>query len=1161
MKNILFSILMFLAFSLLLNAQTPQTIKSNTPKPVKRAKILERMDFEYQQRAFPNNYIPQDGRTKAIEEMQMIMHRKKKSPAYIQATTPEWECVGPFNVGGRIKSIAVHPVDPDIVYIAAAAGGIWKSVNAGIDWTPIFDFENAITFGALAIDPNNPDVIYAGTGEAVIGGGNIYFGSGLYKSTDAGETWALSGLTDVSAFSKIHVHPLNSNLVVAGAVLSKNGFYVSNDAGQTWERKLEENVTDVTINPQDPREYLLGINGKGIYYTGDQGDNWNVRNSGIPGSVRRVSVQMAPSNPDICYCLLEGNSNLGTIYKSTNRGGSWSVSRPANQDFFGTNNQGFYDNYIMINPENPDHVIAGGIDLWRTANGGSSWANASINSQTGNRYIHVDQQCGAYSASNPNIVFVGNDGGCYFSNDYGSNFLDRNEGLHVTQFYAMAIDNSVAVKNYGGTQDNGTLGNPNSEYWQAVFGGDGFEVIIHGEDPNIIFGEVYNGQVWQRDLSSGSARWMDEGIPNNDAGLWHSPFENDPYFNDVFLLGLHAIYASADYCESWFAITERSEYQYSSIAFNPKNTDIIWAGNNYGEVIVSDFGGMDWQKVHQNGLIKRYVTDIEGSYTDENTAYVTFSGYGTPHVFKTTDLGASWQNISYGLPDIPVNTIAINPENEDNLYVGTDIGVFATFDGGGSWLPFGRGLPRTVVKDLQFHMDRMVLPELTLRAATHGRSIWQIAVPDDVAFEPSITVPTGGETLYPEVHQLISWSGFDEPVKIEFTPDEGASWWPIAEEAYGTSLLWKVFQKITETARIRVTSVNSPSMTKTSNTFSIIPLDRGDAFTSFAVSYIPYGIAYQPQTRQLWVTDFGSNKLRVMNTYDFSVVKTLTLPGDSLYTDLTFYQPAERVILHRMNSTSGSGGKVVIIDYDGNFIEEFPSPASYYPIGIEMVDDELIIADRDGQRIVYTYDLNKREILDNNFNAYDKTYGPRGLAYDGEQFLYQICTYFPSGGSLDESVAISIHKDNLSNEIDRMDLEFKGDMINARGISYDPADENLWISDYNGNIYKIAGFTTIASADEELDYPNNLFEAELWPNPIKEYGTLSFSSLDLSGHLTIEVVDVLGSQSTRIFTENIHPGKIYSHNIDASRFLTGTYYLRFMLDGKQIANKKMLIIK
>lgn len=1114
-------------------------------------------------RAYPFGQIPDFARQRAFEQLNLLYQKLPRD--FFLAEQPEWKPIGPFDIGGRIKSIVFHPQKSGIVYAAAAAGGIWRSTNFGDYWEPIFDFENGIAFGALAIDPNNPDVLYAGTGESVIGGGVIYLGNGIYKSTDGGKSWKLLGLADVGAFSKVYVHPKNSNLIVAGGTIRRPGFYVSIDAGKTWSRLFDRNVTDVSINPANVGEYLIGINGEGVYYTSDMGQTWEKRVRGFEGSIGRVSVQFAPSQPEIAYALVDAGSE-GLIYRTTNKGLDWVLVYRGDQTFF--RGQGFYNNFIEVHPTNPNIVLAGGIDIFRTSDG-KVWTNVTNGYSGGN--VHVDQHCAAFNPINPNIVMIGNDGGVYLSTDAGVSWKPRNNNLQVTQFYGFDIDHSRPNINYGGTQDNGTLGNDADTNWSFIAGGDGFRTVVNYDNPNIIYGQSTPGGVikpFKLNLKTGAFTYLDKGI-TFDASVWDPPLVIDPQISSILYYGRNRLYASYNEGTNWEVLkTPPVNGRYTAIDISPLNSEHIMAGTSGGDLLISTDGGEKWTNVSGNGLVNRWVTDIAFSNQVEGTAFVTFSGFFTPHIFKTTDFGKSWINISKSFPDIPVNTIAIHPFNDDILFVGTDIGVFASYDGGVNWFPFGRNLPRSPVTDMKFCKYSLTSQTIPLRVATHGRGIWEVAVPIDHITTYEITSPSGGEIFVSSTQQLISWFGFTPPVRIEYSFDDGQNWRIIADNVASSPFLWTVPNIETDFARIRITSASKPEQTKVSNTFKISLIEKGSILSATGVNFIPYGIAYDGKNG-LWATSFNSNQLLKLNANTFVREKSVKLPGDSLFTDIAYDRENDIIYLHRMNSTSGNGGMVLVLDTNGNLIRQFSSPANVYPIGIEVFDGKLLIGDRDkkdqyGRQMLMVVNPQNGSVEASYPNPYSKTYGPRGLAYDRQKYVFQIGTYFPNAGALTEAVVIKIDKDDLTREVARIPLQTMTGLINARGVEFDPRDKNLWITDYNGNIYKIAGFDLLLSVETETNHKSNNskdLEFRVYPNPAASLVLFSMQANEDLDNVQLEIRNSLGSIIETISCDVISKGETKILTFNTSSLNSGMYFVIISSGEKNLVYEKIVVMK
>lgn len=1133
------------------------------------SKAAQRGKFFKEHRAFPNNEILRELRINAINDA--IQLEKKLSSDAILSEQPEWRCIGPFNVGGRVRTIVHHPTKDGWVYIGAAAGGVWRTTDGGGNWEPLFDFENAIALGALAIDPNNPDILYAGTGEAA---NNIdaYLGAGIFKSTDGGQSWKVVGLTTVGSFSRIYVHPKNSNLIYAAAMKGGQGLWISTNAGATWAKKYDGSISDLTLHPTNPDELAIGVYGQGISFTYDGGENWFFRNNGLIDGMGRISVQYAPSDPDILYTLMEvsiDNNNIGHIFKSSDGGGTWLQTYNGGISFFGTNNQGFYDNYIAVHPSNPKFVLAGGIDLYYTVNGGSSW-DRTIRTVTSGA-IHVDQHCAAFNPMKPSEIYIGNDGGVYKTQNSAETWQNINNNLAITQFYAIGVDMSKPGRNYGGTQDNGTLSSyANPDLWQAVMGGDGFEVLVDPKNPNLVYGEWPNGDLWKIDFGSNTMKGIVKGITASDEGLWHSPMALNKKDPSILIHGRSGLYMSFNRGENWYKTVPETESntKYSAMEISAVNDEVMWAGRNQGDIMMTEDLGDSWKNVSDNkGLSVRYVTDIATSNSDANTAYVTFSGYGAPHVFKTNDRGKSWVNISENLPDIPVNSIAIHPENEQMIFIGTDIGVFASINDGASWFPYGKGLPRSPIAEIEFHTNRLVLEDVVLRIATHGRSMWEINVPSQIAPNPEIVVPSGGEKYISSTKQMIRWWGFDLPVKVEVSYNDGQDWTIISESDNSFEIEWTVANIATINGRVRISSVVNPNQIRISNSFTVKIKEKGSVLRNGKVSYIPYGLAYDGKNG-LWTTSFGSNKIIKLNATDLSVEKTLTVSGDTL-TDIALDMDKGWIYVHRMYNTQGGGGIIYVIDTNGNQIRSRPSPADTYPIGLEYVDNKLIIGDRDGQRNLYVTNPESGQILQTVKNPCQLRYGPRGLSYDGTRYLYQVCTYFPSSSnSLEDAYIIKIDKNDLKTEVERLRLEDFNGLINGRGISYDVNDKNFWISDYGGNIYKIAGFETIVGIDEKTDADNSIkTELLIYPNPASEQISVSISGAasifnsfnQVDGNITIELIDILGNRLLSYTFDGIDD--LRNINLSLNNFDNGVYNLVLIYQGQTIDSEKILIIK
>lgn len=1069
--------------------------------------------LDYHQRRFGTAEPPSTNlRVKALNEVQ---RRSTKLSAETQAETPRWTQKGPYAVGGRIKTIAFDPVKKDVIYIGAAAGGVWKTTNAGEEWQPMMDQVNAIAMGALCIDPDDPNIIYAGTGEQVINA-NTYFGCGLMRSTDAGQTWNVFALTNVGAFSRVYIHPKNKNLMMCGAMGADAGVWKSTDKGLTWTRVRTGQVYDLSMNPDDPDQWAAAVSQDGISMTTDAGQTWTTRMNGLVGAVGRISVQYAPSRPSTLYCLAELD-RLATVAKSTNGGATWTVQyRDAQGCFFAgacspDASQGFYDNLVSINPNNPDQALVGGIDLWMTTNGGSQWVNVTNGYSDGDgaNLPHVDQHVVAFDPHDAKRVFAGNDGGMMRSPDGGNSWYLINTNLAVTQFYSFDIDRSNRDKMYGGTQDNGTLGTEGVVDWERLVGGDGMTTLVHPTIPSIVYGTNPNGALFRVDLDAGRLVRIVTGLNSSEACEWVAPMAIDPFNPDAMLTGRQRVYLSENRGDIWQAVSPRFEGNVSALAFSQADQEVMWAGSNQGELFVSTDYATTWKRVDVNGLGSAYISDIICPEDDRKTAWITYSSYGKPHVWRTTDLGQTWESRWNGMPDVPVNTIDIHPDDPNVLFVGTDIGVFVTFDAGANWMPYGKELPRTPILDLKIDIANSFI-----RAGTHGRSIWEAPLLSVAPADPIIATPIGGEQFVGLTSTRISWRGVPAPCRVEYSIDNGASWRVIISGQQGSALTWQVPNAPTNVALIRVTSESNPAISVVSRNFSIRQLVRGMVVSQASVGWIPYGLSYDGASG-LWTTNFRTRTLHKLDPNTLLPIKTITMQGagDSLFTDLCYDRERHEIYVHRLESTEGLTTTVIVVDTNGRLLRTFPSGARRYGLGLELVNGVLYGCERDGERRIVGMSPQNGTILSAVPNPFQQFYGPRCLTSDREGNFLQVCTGFADGGGalLNASIA-EIPVANPTTITRTLALQTPSGLINARGVEADLRDNTMWISEYGGTIFKITGLRfeppPVTSVDEESIQLEG--SVSITPHPVSSTSFVSVSSIGRPRMITPMITDVTG---------------------------------------------------
>ncbi len=623
----------------------------------------------------------------------------------------------------------------------------------GNSWFPVFDSLAVLTIGDIAIDPQNPDVVYVGTGEPN-GGHNNFPGGGVFKSTNAGLTWQFLGLEETISIGRVLVHPTNSDIVYLAAVGSyfaptpERGVYKSTDAGETWNLSLfvsdSTGAIDIIMDPANPNRMMAAMwervrrptvshlygPSSGIYRTIDGGDNWELipSSTGLPNpnaqNVGRIGLAISQSNPDIVYTLYIDGTNIISLFKSINFGDSWVDVDPDNELNGGTGGFSWYFGQVRVHPTNPDMVYVLDVAFMRSSNSGTNW---SENYQT-----HVDHHALTFNPVNPNYAMNGNDGGINISTDGGFNWGSP-ANIPATQFYEIGLDANNSLAAYGGTQDNGTNRTTDGglDNWEHIYGGDGFYVIVDFINSNIIYAESQNGGLGKSTNGGNSFNSATNGINGNEPTNWSTPVVMDPNSSNILYYGTNYLYRTTNSAGNWTKISPQlTDYSggrlgtITTIAVAPTNSNVIYVGSDDSHIWVSSDNGSTWNEI-SDGLPIRWVTRVAVDPTNENIVYATFNGlrWKDPesHVFRSTDKGTSWADISSNLPDAPVNAFAVDYVEPNRLYLGNDVGMYVSFNSGQSWSVLGEGLPILPIGDIEIHPTTRELV-----AGTYGRSMYKI---------------------------------------------------------------------------------------------------------------------------------------------------------------------------------------------------------------------------------------------------------------------------------------------------------------------------------------------------------------------------------------------------------------------------------------------------
>jgi photosystem II stability/assembly factor-like uncharacterized protein len=686
--------------------------------------------------------------------------------------------IGPAGMSGRIAAIEAAPGDPDTVYAGAATGGIWKSVNGGLTWRPVFDDQPVHAIGAIAVHPASPETVWVGTGEGNVRN-SASVGNGVYRSTDGGRTWSHLGLEATERIPRIVLHPSDPNVAWVAALgrewgeNPERGVYKTGDGGRTWTRVLfvdaRTGAADLAIDPANPNRlfaalwqyrrwpyfFRSGGPGSGLYASSDGGSTWKrlTEKDGLPaGDLGRIGVAFCRSHPEVVYALVEADKSA--LLRSADGGVSWQkVNESPN-----VAPRPFYYADIRVDPVWPNRVYSLDYVIRVSDDGGKSF---SVLPGADWKLIHGDYHAMWIDPANPDHLYVGNDGGVAVSHDRG-NTARFVANLPLAQYYHVAVDSAEPYHVLGGMQDNGNWRGPaavrekggiRNHHWRLVGDGDGYDVRAHPDDPETGYSMWQGGNLMRWSLRTGEIRDIKPPQPEGPKLRfnWNAGLAQDPFEPDTIYYGSQFVHRSTDRGESWTVISPdltsnnpawlrqddsggltpdvtaaENHCTILSIAPSPVQRGVIWAGSDDGRLHVTRDGGNSWTSVEANlkGVpANTWIPHIEPSHFDAGTAFVVFddhrrSNFAT-YAIRTTDFGRTWTNLV--TPQLRGWALVIvqDPVNRDLLFLGTEFGLYTSLDGGTSWLPFTHGLPTASVMDLAIHPR-----EHDLVIGTHGRSAY-----------------------------------------------------------------------------------------------------------------------------------------------------------------------------------------------------------------------------------------------------------------------------------------------------------------------------------------------------------------------------------------------------------------------------------------------------
>ena len=701
----------------------------------------------------------------------------------------ELRSLGPGFMSGRIADVAIHPEDENLWYVAVGSGGVWKTVNAGVTFAPVFDDQPSYSIGCVTVDPSNPHRVWVGTGEN-IGGRHVGYGDGLYVSHDGGQNWIHKGLKASEHISRIVVHPEDSNVVwvaAQGPLWSKGGergVYKTTDGGESWTRTLGDDAwvgaTEIAIDPRDPdrlyaatwqrhrtvANYMGGGPGTGLHRSVDGGETWERLTEGLPESrMGKIGLAISPQQPDVLYAAIELDRRKGGVYRSTDRGSTWTKMSEAVAGGTGPH----YYQELYASPHAFDRIYLAGVRMQVSDDGGKSFRRVKEVNK------HSDNHALAFRPSDPDYLLMGSDGGLYESFDLAKNWRFM-ENLPVTQYYKVAVDDAEPFYNiYGGTQDNSTQGGPsrtdnvhgiqNSD-WQVVLDWDGHQPATEPGNPDILYAERQEGFLSRIDMTTGEVVHIQ---PHAGAGEeherfnWDAPILVSPHQPTRLYFASQRVWRSDDRGDSWRAVSgdlTRNQDRFelpimggtpswdnawdvlamsnyntiTSLAESPLQEGLLWAGTDDGRLHVTTDGGTSWRLIEAGRLPgvpdTAFVNDIKASLHDARTVFVALDNhkYGdyTPYLLKSSDNGKSWKSIRGDLPDRTlVWRVVQDHRRKELLFAATEFGIYFTVDGGARWIRLEGGVPTISFRDLAIQRR-----EDDLIGASFGRGFYVL---DDLA--------------------------------------------------------------------------------------------------------------------------------------------------------------------------------------------------------------------------------------------------------------------------------------------------------------------------------------------------------------------------------------------------------------------------------------------
>ena len=681
-----------------------------------------------------------------------------------------WIPVGPRIQGGKIESIWSVKQRKSTLYAGAGSGNLWKSVNNGTTWKPVFESESTFSVSVVTVSDEDPNLVWVGTGEPHMARSS-YAGTGVFKSTDGAKTWKHMGLTDTHHIGRVLIDPEDSDVVYVAALghqysyNQQRGVFKTTDGGETWKKILyiseKVGVVEVAMDPSDNKTLyavawerdrkawnnVVAGAGSGIYKSTDTGETWKLLTTGLPtgDKVGRMGIAVAPSNPNVLYIICDHRAVGGEVYRSDDKGESWRKTHEGNVK----TGIGYDFCLIRVLPDNADEIFICGFNLLYSSDAGKTHAIISertvpmLSYKARRATPHCDNHDMFIDPDDPDRVMLGTDGGLYLSHDRAKTWLHVNT-LPIAEFYDISVDASEPYRIWGGTQDNGVLGGEAKpmtlglEHWQWDHGGDNYVTLIDPNNLYTMYLEGMFGSMSRKNLKTGERHNIRPGPTPDGTKLrfnWMTPFILSHYDSNTLYAAANMLFKSNNRGDSWKCISPDLSSKpgperqgnvpfgtITDISESPLKKGLLYAGTDDGQLHVTQDDGVTWTKIN-NGLPNRWVSRVVASKYDEATVFVSLTGYRrddfAAYLFISTDFGNTWNSIVNNLPGESINVIREDPTDKEILYVGTELGAYCSIDKGEVWNSLCRTLPTCAVHDLEVHAQTG-----DLVAGTHGRSVF-----------------------------------------------------------------------------------------------------------------------------------------------------------------------------------------------------------------------------------------------------------------------------------------------------------------------------------------------------------------------------------------------------------------------------------------------------